>query len=141
MIRRTVLTTAAVATVLVATVGAHRLASGPEPALKSHHLMNLLASVTEADLAAALSAMNAGVAEAGYPDAGYRLWKVTGEQAGKFAYLLEGNWPNQEAYDIIHDHPAFRAAVEEWVSVLETAAEGQVYNRYVEISLETAGEN
>ena len=140
MFRRTLLTTAAVATVLSATAGAH-LAGGPEPALKSHHLLNLPASVTEADLAAALGAMNAAVAEAGYPHAGYRLWKVTGEQAGDFAYLWEGNWPNQEAYDIIHSHSAYEAAGERWWSLVEPVMEAQVYNRYVEISLETSSEH
>ena len=141
MFRRILLTTAAVATVLVATVGARHLAAGPEPALKSHHLLNLPASVTEADLAAALGAMNAAVAEAGYPQAGYRLWKVTGEQAGDFAYLWEGNWPNQEAYDIIHSHPAWEAAGERLGSFFESVMEAQVYNRYVEISPETSSEH
>lgn len=141
MFRRILLTTAAVATVLAATVGAQHLAAGPEPALKSHHLLNLPASVTEADLAAALGAFNGAVAEAGYPHAGYRLWKVTGEQAGDYAYLWEGNWPNQEAYDVIHSHPAFEAAVEQWESFFEPVMEAQVYNRYVEISLETSSEH
>lgn len=141
MFRRILLTTAAVASVLVASVGARHLAAGPEPALKSLHLLNLPASVTEADFAAALGAMNAAVAEAGYPHAGYRLWKVTGEQAGDFTYLFEGNWPNQEAYDIIHSHPAYEAAGERLESFWEPVMEVQVYNRYVEISLETSSEH
>lgn len=141
MFRRVLITAAAVATVLVATVGAQHSASGPGPALKSHHLLNLPASVTEAELAGALGAMNAAIAEAGYPDAGYRLWKVTGEQAGDYAYLWEGNWPNQEAYDIIHSHPAYIAAGERWDSAFVPLMEVQVYNRYVEILLETSSEH
>ena len=139
MFRRILLTTAAVASVLVVSVGTRHLAAGPEPALKSLHLLNLPASVTEADFVAALSAMNAAVVEAGYPHAGYRLWKVTGEQTGDFTYLFEGNWPNQEAYDIIHSHPAYEGAGERFESFWEPVMEAQVYNRYVEIPLEASG--
>lgn len=141
MFRRILLTTAAVASVLVVSVGTRHLAAGPEPALKSLHLLNLPASITEADFVAALSAMNAAIAEAGYPHAGYRLWKVTGDQTGDFAYLFEGNWPNQEAYDIIHSHAAYEAAGERLGSFWKPVMEAQVYNRYVEIPLEASGEH
>jgi hypothetical protein len=105
------------------------------PALKSHHLFNLPAGITEADFVAVLRDMNSAVAEAGYPEAGYRLWKVTGEQAGEYAYLWEGNWPSQAAYDSIHNHAAYVAAADSVPSEFGIPQEAQVYNRYVEISL------
>ena len=102
------------------------------PAIKSHHLFNLPSSVSEADLAAALWIMNTGVAEAGYAES---LWKVTGEQAGEYAYLWEGDWPSQESYDAIHESESWQAAAEARAEVLEAIIREQVYNRYVEIPL------
>lgn len=105
------------------------------PALKSLHLLNLPDGVSEEDLAAALTAMNKAIREAGH-HGGYRLWKVTGEQAGEYGYMWEGNWPSQEAYDAIHQleayqQPDFGGVDYEVIGPLE------VYNRYVEIA--TAG--
>ncbi len=121
----------------VALVFAGFSATQPEsPALKSHHLLNLPDGITEADVVAALSDANSAVAEAGYPEAGYRLWKVTGERDGRYSYLWEGNWPSQAAYDSIHNHAAVVAAGERNQSVFAALSERQVYNRYVEIPLE-----
>ncbi len=106
-------------------------------ATKSHHLFNLPSSVSEADLADALRMMNTAVADAGHPEAGYSLWKVAGEQAGEYAYLFEGNWPSQEAYDAIHESEAWQNAVEEFVEH-EAIRPLEVYNRYVEIPVGTA---
>ena len=103
------------------------------PAIKSHHLLNLPSDVSEADLAEALGTLNAAVAEAGYPEAGYSLWKVTGEQAGDYAYLWEGDWPSQEGYDVIHESESWQAAWEATAEMGEALRPQHVYNRYVEI--------
>ncbi len=101
------------------------------PAIKSVHLLNLPSDVSEADVAEALGKLNVAVAEAGYPEAGYRLWKVTGEQSGEYAYLWEGVWPSQDEYDVIHSGESWQAAFE--AEVFEALRWQQVYNRYVEI--------
>jgi len=132
MLRRTFLVPACLVVLLVAGVAATQSVS---PALKSHHLLNLPASITEADVVAAFQDANSAIAEAGYPGAGYRLWKITGEQAGEYAYLWEGNWPSQEAYRSIHDYAGYTAAMGRHQSVVNALAEDQVYNRYVEIPL------
>jgi hypothetical protein len=105
------------------------------PALKSHHLLNLPVSITEADVVEAFTYVNSAIAEAGYPDAGYRLWKVTGEQAGEYTYLWEGNWPSQSAYDSIHNLSVYTETGTRHQAVFEALMEVEVYNRYVEIPL------
>ena len=132
MLRRAFLIPVCLAVLLVGGIAATQSAS---PALKSHHLFNLPASITEADVVAAFQEVNSAVAETGYPDAGYSLWKVTGEQSGEYMYLWEGNWPNLEAYRSIHDHPAFLAAFGKTQAVFSVLAEDQVYNRFIEIPL------
>jgi len=103
-------------------------------ALKSHHLFNLPAGVTEAELAAAIQGMNRAVAESGHPEAGYRVWKVTGEQSGDYSYLWEGSWPDQATYDAIHENEAWNEAIERFEPTLGRIGEVQVYNRFIEIS-------
>ena len=132
MFRRAILALTCLAVLLMVGVAATQSESPP---LKSHHLFNLPDSITEADVAAAVREVNSAVAEAGYPDAGYRLWKVTGEQSGEYMYLWEGNWPNMEAYRSIHDHPAWLAAFGRNQSVFGVLAEAQVYNRFIELPL------
>ena len=132
MLRRAVIVPACLAVLLTVGVAATQSMA---PAIKSHHLINLPDSVSDGDVAAALSEVNSAIAEIGYPDAGYRLWKVTGEQSGEYMHIWEGNWPNWEAYRSIHDHPAFLAAMGSNESVFRVLTETQVYNRFVEVPI------
>ena len=44
------------------------------------------------------------VARAGHPETRYRVWKVTGEQAGDHAYLFGSAWVDRDVYDAVHAH-------------------------------------
>ena len=103
------------------------------PALKSHHLINLPDGMTEAVLVGAMEEVNGAITKSGYPDDGYRLWKVTGEQAGEFSYLWEGVWSDQATYDAIHEGVAWNALSERSKAIFDRVAEGQVYNHFIEI--------
>jgi hypothetical protein len=108
-------------------------------ALKSHHLFNLPEGMTEAVLAGALQEINHAIAESGHPDAGYRLWKVTGEQSGEYSYLYEGVWPDQATYDAIHESESWNQAVERHGSTFVPVFESHVYNRFIEIPTDGPG--
>ena len=86
----------------------HQSAPDVGAALKSVHHFNLPSEITEAQLASALSTMNKVVADLGYPDAGYRLWKVRDGRDAEYQYLFEGNWPGQKGYDVIHESEAYK---------------------------------
>ena len=106
------------------------------PALKSHHLFNFPEGVTEAEMAEVLQEINRATADLGYPNAGYRLWKVTSEQAGEYSYLWEGVWPDQATYDVIHESESWEKAWEKAVEgfpLFERVMNNQVYNRFIEI--------
>ena len=45
--------------------------------------------------------MNEAIDEIGYPDAGYKLWVVQADTSD-VRFMLEGFWPDQATYDIIH---------------------------------------
>ena len=55
----------------------------------------------------------------GLARAGLFTWRISAMHAGKrdvdtldFRIMVEGYWPDQETYDIIHDHELYKAAVE-----------------------------
>jgi hypothetical protein len=104
------------------------------PALKSHHLFNLPEGVSEREMAEALREMNRAIADSGHPNAGYRLWKVTGEQAGEYSYLWEGIWPNQATYDAIHESETWQKMEVRLGPFFEKIMEKQIYNRFIEIA-------
>jgi len=45
--------------------------------------------------------INDAIAKIGYPDAGYKLW-INQEEDSDIRFMVEGFWPDQEAYDKIH---------------------------------------
>ena len=50
----------------------------------------------------AFAKMNDAIEEIGYPDAGYKVWVIQDDNSD-FRFMIEGFWPDQAAYDIIHD--------------------------------------
>ena len=79
-----------------------------EPGLRTSTLLRLPASISEGELLAMVESLDAAVREAGYPNAGYRLWRASGSTRDGHMYMWEGTWPSQAAYDSIHQHPAYR---------------------------------
>lgn len=125
---------------LVASVGrAEEKKAEPQPndpPLKTVHLLNLPDGVTESDLGAVLIDVNQAIAKAGYPESGYRFWKIkSSNEKMEYQYLWEGNWPSQAGYDAIHKLDAFRAA---WKahSELYKKLSGHLYIRYAEVPLQ-----
>jgi hypothetical protein len=58
----------------------------------------------------AFNLLNEAIDEIGYPDAGYKLWMRESDTSG-VRFMLEGFWPDQEAYDLIHDHQLYDDAM------------------------------
>lgn len=124
----------------------HSSLPSPAPAtLKSVHLINLPPGTTESELVADLRRLNAGVWEAGYRSAGYDLWRLASSQSPEstptgFEFIMEGLWPDQGAYDGIHESEAFLAALETLGDVFDRITPGQRYSRYVQVEVGGPGE-
>ncbi len=123
----------AVGAIILFTGNLYAQSPSAAPALKSHHLFNLPEGVTETEMAGALQEMNRAIADSGHPNAGYRLWKVTGEQAGAYGYIWEGVWPDQATYDAIHQSESWKQAEERFKPFFERVWKVQIYNRFIEI--------
>ena len=105
------------------------------PSFKSVHFFNLTWDAEEAFLVEALQELNIAIEEVGYPDAGYRLWRVSTHREGRYAYLLEGIWPDQATYDAIHASAIWLRAVERAQPVMGQIVEQEVYDRFHSIPL------
>lgn len=108
--------------------------SGPAPAgSKSLHLFDLPAGVTEAEWSAALREMNSVVADMGYPNAGYFLYKTEGDDVKDYRYFFEGVWPSSEAYTKIHESPEWVAASKKMNPLYEKIKAVEMYRRVVRV--------
>lgn len=116
-----------------------------EVPLKTVHLLNLPDGVTEAQVTAFIADLNRGVAAAGHPGSGYRLWKVQSSVILKnggnekteyqYQYLWEGNWSSQADYDAIHKHDAYKAAAKPHLEAYKKLLP-YLYIRYAEVPTE-----
>ena len=81
-----------------------------ENTLQSVSMWNDSLLVDPAELLASLERINEAIDSIGYPDAGYKLWLVKSDSALDFRFMIEGFWPDQEIYDVIHDHELYKQA-------------------------------
>lgn len=101
------------------------------PSLKSIHLFDMPAGVTEAQLSTLIGELNTVIKRLGYSNAGYTLYKVDGKGADKYRYFFEGNWPNANAYQKIHDDKSFQEADKKLGTVYEKIKAVELYRRLV----------
>lgn len=102
--------------------------------LKSIHLFDMPAGVTEAQLSAMIGELNTIIKRLGYSNAGYTLYKVAGEGTDKYRYYFEGNWPDNEAYKKIHDDKSFQEADKKLGTVYEKIKAVELYRRLVKVN-------
>ncbi|MCB0584992.1 MAG: hypothetical protein KDD06_06675 [Phaeodactylibacter sp.] len=73
--------------------------------------------------------VNAAIDGIGYPDTGYQMWVQEGEDGSVSQIVIEGYWPGQAAYGLIHEHELYKAATLEAEAQLK-ALERVSYNRF-----------
>ena len=82
-----------------------------ENSLKSVSTYAEFEPVQISDLKTSLNKINTVIAEIGYPGAGYTLWSIENPDIEE-KYMVEGNWPDQKSYDIIHQDERYTKALE-----------------------------
>ena len=108
----------------------------PKEPFKAVHVLNLKSDADLAALVAWMTEANAIVAKMGVRDTKYRLYKVAGQQAGTFAYLLESAWSGGDAYEKTHKSADFQALQNKHPKMATILSDdNQIYNRYVEVPL------
>jgi hypothetical protein len=104
----------------------------PAGAFRAVHLVNLTPQQVAA-LQGWMADINAVINKAGRKDVRYRLYKVTGKQAGPYEYMWESSWPSGDVYRKIHDDPGWKAVADKHPSVNELLKD-EIYNRYIEVT-------
>jgi hypothetical protein len=104
----------------------------PKEAFKAVHLVTL-APADVATMTAALDDLNTAIAAVGHREIRYRLYKVTGKQAGAYNYMWESSWPSGAVYDEVHKSPAYVQATQKHAD-MDRLMKTEVYNRYVEVT-------
>jgi len=100
-----------------------------ENTLKSISLLTDSIRAEPSGLVATFERMNKAIDSIGYPDAGYKLWLIQSDSPKDFRFMIEGNWPNQDIYNTIHNHELYKNAgkeMEEYWSRLKRIS----YNRF-----------
>jgi hypothetical protein len=69
--------------------------------------------------------MNEAIDEIGYPDAGYKLWMIQSDTSD-VRFMIEGFWPDQATYELIHDHQLY---IDAWTAI-QDKWEGLVSVKY-----------
>jgi hypothetical protein len=103
----------------------------PAEAFRTVHLTNFTPQQV-ATLQAWMRDINAAIEAAGHKEVGYRLYKVTGKQSGKYAYMWESTWPSGPVYKKVHDSPEWKAIASKHAGLNELMKD-EIYNRYVEV--------
>ena len=96
----------------------------------SLHLYDTSMNVTDAELMGWLEEINAAIEEIGYPGAGYKFWKAIDETVMQNRYMILSSWPDEEAYQLIHDHEAYKAVNEKYSELGEKITKQSLYVRY-----------
>lgn len=57
--------------------------------------------------------VNEAIASFGYPDAGYKIWLIQSDSGKNIRFMVEGSWPDQEAYNTIHSNEFYKNALKD----------------------------
>ena len=111
-------------------------ANNQEDGFKSTHLINLKADASEKDLIKILDEYNKVIAELGFPNIKYQLWKDRGDESGdhKYKYFLVSTWPNQDTYDKVHNAESYKALNEVYGKLFEEIVQDNVSTRYISLN-------
>lgn len=83
-----------------------------ENTLKSVTLVRNPAQLDMTEIKALFEGVNQAIDSIGFPDAGYQLWAPATSDSLGFEFIVEGHWPDQARYDLIHEHELYKAATD-----------------------------
>jgi hypothetical protein len=67
-------------------------------------------NIAPSDLLLSIQRVNRTISAQGYPDAGYKLWIIQGDANKEIRFMMEGYWPDQATYDLIHNNVSYKDA-------------------------------
>lgn len=102
----------------------------PQFAVKSIMLYDTIGGFTLDTITAALDDINRVIVSIDDRQTGYSLWRVQSDTITDYRYLIQAEWPDQAAYDAIHQHPDFRKILDQYVHILTETRQWKLYRRF-----------
>ncbi len=103
--------------------------AGSHIGLKSTHLLKLKNEDTLSKLQQPITELNALLADMGYPECGYVIYKVNDDYESDYTHIMEGLWLSKEVYDITHEDPRYKEVFEKYRDLFVDATQNQEYMR------------
>ena len=103
-----------------------------ENTLKSVSLFQDSTNADPGKLQASIEKLNQAIDSIGYPDAGYKIWQVDSQDSLDFKFMVEGYWPDQKTYDIIHEHELYKK-IRETVKTNFEALQSTCYHKFKKV--------
>jgi hypothetical protein len=103
--------------------------NGSNNSLKTTHLLKLENEETLRKLEQPLKEINETLAEMGYPECGYVIYKVNDDYESDYTHIMEGWWMCKEVYDLTHNHPKYKALAEKYDELFGDAMQNGKYFR------------
>jgi hypothetical protein len=107
--------------------------TGSNIGLISTHLLKLENEETLKKLEEPLKEINNVLAEIGYPECGYLIYKVNADNKSDYTHVMEGWWMNQEVYELTHNDPKLKELYEKYRDLFENVLSGEAYFRMTKI--------
>ena len=98
---------------------------------RSVTMMNLNTDESEAELLKMINSYKIVFDELGHPNSMYQVWKERGDKKGKYKYIIEANWPNQEVYDKVHDSEKYKELDKKFKTKFDELVKESDYSRYI----------
>jgi hypothetical protein len=70
-------------------------------------------NIPPSDLLLSIQRVNKAISAMGYPDAGYKLWIIQGDANKDIRFMMEGYWPDQAIYELIHNNVSYKDAAKD----------------------------
>jgi ketosteroid isomerase-like protein len=103
--------------------------AGDRVGLKSTHLLKVENEETLSKLQQPVTEFNKLLADMGYPECGYVIYKVNDDYASDYTHIMGGWWLSKEVYDITHDDPRYKEVFEKYRDLFVAATRNQEYIR------------
>jgi uncharacterized protein (TIGR02246 family) len=97
--------------------------------VRSIHLFDLPTGLSEAEWLNVINEINSALAENGYPDAKYNMYKTNDDQVKNYRYFFEGVWPSEEVYQKVRENAAIKAAYDKSQAQYDKIKANEIYRK------------
>jgi len=104
--------------------------------VKSILLYHNIEGFSQDSIIAVLEDINSVIERVDHRSVGYSLWSVQSDTIDSYRLFIEGEWADQESYDLIHADSSFRRVLDKHLPVLTETRKCDLYRRYEKLKVD-----